>query len=396
MPEGLPFAPELCAKERVVVVHEDGGVRAVDDSGESWLQLERRRRRWLVGQVCAISLLCVGGILVLSGGRSAIPNEQNFDRDVKRVDVDSLPIMATKAPGTASPEAALQGQQPKGKWWGYLRSVQLMKEKLPAPLNLLKPLHHVKKPPRPGDWMERTYDRGRSFFSYQRSWPTRASRRRRYLVILPIGRFSSAQRRLLKRTAHFMNAYFCLPVRMQKARDLKVPSRARRQANFGRQLLTSYLLDHVLKPALPDDAAVYLALTSYDLWPGEGWNFVYGQAYLRKRVAVWSIRRMGELGKSEAQDRQALRRTLKIATHETGHMFSIVHCAGYECNMNGTNNMSETDRSPVAMCPTCLAKLQWNLKCDLSTRFRALARLSKRWGLSREAALYSKSLKALP
>src|SRR3712207_7363776 len=40
-----------------------------------------------------------------------------------------------------------------------------------------------------------------------------------------------------------------------------------------------------------------------------------------------------------------LLRTLKIAAHETGHMFSVRHCTKYECVMNGSNHLGETDRS---------------------------------------------------
>ncbi len=36
-----------------------------------------------------------------------------------------------------------------------------------------------------------------------------------------------------------------------------------------------------------------LALTTSDLWPGEGWNFVFGQASLSERVGVWSLHRLG-------------------------------------------------------------------------------------------------------
>jgi hypothetical protein len=34
------------------------------------------------------------------------------------------------------------------------------------------------------------------------------------------------------------------------------------------QILSTYVLDKVLKPGLPDDACVLLALTAADLWPG--------------------------------------------------------------------------------------------------------------------------------
>jgi archaemetzincin len=58
-------------------------------------------------------------------------------------------------------------------------------------------------------------------------------------------------------------------------------------------VLTGYILHEILEPERPADALAYLALTATDLWPGRGWNFVFGEANLRERVGVWSIYRNG-------------------------------------------------------------------------------------------------------
>ena len=88
-------------------------------------------------------------------------------------------------------------------------------------------------------------------------------------------------------------------------------------------MLTTYILHDVLPPRLSQDAAVLIALTAADLWPGEGWNYVFGQASLSDRVGVWSLHRFGDAEESDDAFRQCLRRTLKTASHETGHMFSM-------------------------------------------------------------------------
>ena len=54
-----------------------------------------------------------------------------------------------------------------------------------------------------------------------------------------------------------------------------------------------------------------------------------------------------------------LKRTLKVAAHETGHMFSMRHCTKFECVMSGTNHLAETDRRPIDACPECTAKICW-------------------------------------
>ena len=161
------------------------------------------------------------------------------------------------------------------------------------------------------------------------------------------------------------------------------------------QLHTRYILQRLLTPNPPKRAVAYLALSSEDLWPGKGWNFVYGEAMLMQRVGVWSLYRFGSLGVSKAGDKRVLRRTLKVATHETGHMFSMHHCIAYECNMNGSNHLVEMDNTPLPLGPVCLAKLQWSNGCNLRDRFRSLLKLSKRWGLVKESRFFAKSLKTL-
>jgi hypothetical protein len=74
-----------------------------------------------------------------------------------------------------------------------------------------------------------------------------------------------------------------------------IPARGRRRhAEWGgKQFLTTFILREILEPNVPDDALAYLAFTARDLWPGRGWNFVFGQGNLRRRVGVWSIHRNG-------------------------------------------------------------------------------------------------------
>jgi archaemetzincin len=151
-------------------------------------------------------------------------------------------------------------------------------------------------------------------------------------------------------------------------------------------LLTTYLLDRVLKERRqPKDAAV-LGITASDLWPGPGWNFVFGQASLSDRVGVWSMARNGDADGREAARSACAIRTVMTATHETGHMFGIRHCIAYECGMNGSNSADERDRQPLEFCAECQAKIWWTLGLDPLARSRALEALAVRHGFDRVAA----------
>lgn len=269
---------------------------------------------------------------------------------------------------------------------------------LPAKFRKLLPLHTRLGKPRPGDWLDRHYEPGQTFRQYVRGRPTKPDQQRGIIYVQPLGDFNKTQRKIIDLTAELMGIYFDLPVKIREDLSLKlIPEKARRtHPSWGdKQILSTYVLNDVLLPRLPKDACVYLAFTTSDLWPGRGWNFVFGQASLSERVGVWSIYRNGDPDKSDAAFRLCLLRTLKTATHETGHMFSIQHCILYECNMCGSNHRGESDRRPIALCPHCLAKLCWATKTDPEKRFEKLIAFCKANGLKPEQEFYEKSLAAL-
>ena len=105
--------------------------------------------------------------------------------------------------------------------------------------------------------------------------------------------------------------------------------------------------------------------------------------------------RFGAPNAGQAALTQWLRRTLKTAAHETGHMFSIKHCIHYECNMCGCNSQAESDRRPLALCPECMSKVAWASRCDPEARYRKLADFCHEHGLDGEAAIYHKLIGAL-
>lgn len=262
----------------------------------------------------------------------------------------------------------------------------------------LAPLHSPLGEPRPGDWLARHDEPGQTFVQYLKAKPVTPTGRRTVIYVQPLGEFTTAQRKIVTRSAEYLSLYFTRPVKTLEALPLEtIPESARRvHPSWGMpQVLTTYVLDDVLQPRLPADAAAYICFTASDLWPGRGWNFVFGQASLQKRVGVWSIYRNGDPGESQEAFRTCLRRTLKTATHETGHMFSIRHCTAYECNMCGSNNREESDRQPLYLGPECHAKICWATGCDPLARCRALADYCERNGLEQTRDYYQQAVQRL-
>jgi archaemetzincin len=262
----------------------------------------------------------------------------------------------------------------------------------------LKPLHRKLGSPQVGDWLYHHREPGQTFDQYLHGSPVVPDEKRNTIYIQPLGDFTPTQRKIVALTADFLGRCFNMPARQLKALPLSIiPSKARRtHPSWGdKQILTSYVLDELLKPNMPKDAFACIALTTSDLWPGAGWNFVFGQASLTERVGVWSLYRNGDPDAGGDAFRLCLLRTLKTASHELGHMCSMLHCTMYECNMCGSNHREESDRRPLALCPECMAKICWATKVDPAERCLKLIDFCRTNKLEPEAEFYEKAFRAL-
>lgn len=271
-------------------------------------------------------------------------------------------------------------------------------DRLKAAIDAVKSLHAPMGEPQPGDWLATYKENGQTFDEYLQGNPTLPLGKRRALYVQPLGQFTETQRKVLALTARYMELFFNLPVKLEQEKPLpNIPENARRiHPTWGdRQILTGYLLTNVLRPSLPEDAHALIAFTSSDLYPGDDMNFVFGQASLSERVGVWSLYRLGTPERSANDFRLFLLRTLKIATHETGHMFGLFHCTKYECNMNGSNHLGETDRHPLDACPECMAKICWATDYNPRLRYERLATFFKEQGFTEEQQFFEKGAEAL-
>ena len=259
----------------------------------------------------------------------------------------------------------------------------------------LLPLHRPLAPAEPGNWVSAHPEQPQSFWQYVQSGPVRPTRARGVIYVLPLGDFTVEQRAAVESAQLFLAAFYQLPVKaLPGVTASEVPADARRKnpATGLPQLHTRWVLDTLLPPRRPADAVVLLAFTPEDLYPDPAWNFVFGQASLTERVGVWSINRFGDPVKEKGE---FTRRTLKVAGHETGHMFGLQHCLFHACLMNGSNSLPESDAQPLELCPVCLRKLQWNIGFEVRARFGGLSDFHRIAGLEEEHEFIEQSLKSL-
>lgn len=247
----------------------------------------------------------------------------------------------------------------------------------------LDPLHQTMPKASSGEWLAEHEEKGQTFASYLSIAPVRATKKRTSIYVQPMGTFDKSQQDVFDLTIEFMEIYFGLPIKVLDSISLEVIPDSMQREHYGYfQVNSLYMLAHVLKPNLPDDAVAYIALTNYDLYPKPEWNFVFGQASLKHRVGVYSLARYGDPSESKEHFKECLLRACKVATHETGHMFSIKHCIQHMCNMNGSNSLEEMDNSPPYLCPEDLYKLCWNIGLDPIQRYKKLAIFWKKHGFS--------------
>lgn len=242
-------------------------------------------------------------------------------------------------------------------------------------LEKAKSLFQEKGPPQPGDWIYEHKESGQTYKQYLKSNPRTANEKRNKIYILPLGDFQNEDYQILNSTKDYLEIFFGMDVIIRNNKPLTlIPDSARRYNDVNEQLHSIYILYEVLLPEIPDDAVAYMAITTSDLYPKESWNFVFGQASVKRRVGVTSIFRFKEY---DSEQKLILSRTLlrviKTTSHELCHMLSMRHCTQYECIMNGSNSLPESDQKPFHLCPQCIPKLSRATRINLNERYSKMA-----------------------
>lgn len=94
-------------------------------------------------------------------------------------------------------------------------------------------------------------------------------------------------------------------------------------------------------------------LTNADLYPKDGWTFIFGMTKQSWRICIQSYARHHPdfANKEKLKDgisqrqfdhrvaKQVQYRAIKTACHELAHVLSLRHCQAYECLMNGSSKL---------------------------------------------------------
>lgn len=273
------------------------------------------------------------------------------------------------------------------------REAKKERAELRGNIKKLEPFFKPMGKPLSNDWLENHNEPGQTFEEYLDADPQKPTKERQKLYVLPLGTFTAQQKRIVDITADYLAVFYDLPVQMMKSETLTAspPNVRVNRYTKTKQIRTGLIINDILPTLLPSDAAALIALTPDDLYPDESMNYVFGQASLENRVGVWSLARMDD----NTDEKNFLIRTLKIAAHETGHMFSMRHCKKYECLMSGTNHLGETDRRPIDACPECTAKICWLSDVDQAERYQKLAEFCRKNGLPKEVDEFTKKSNAV-
>lgn len=260
----------------------------------------------------------------------------------------------------------------------------------------LAPLFSRVPPPGPRDWLATYAELGQTFDQFLVDVRQRHCDRYRKIYLLRLGDLSERQIELTADAADFMERFFGFPIAFLDPLPIDpLPDDAQRVRESGMlQMRTTYAMDDLLAPWCPDDAVAVVALTARDLWDG-GFGYLFGHAAPSQRVCIGSFARLGDVDAGEVDYATCLRRVCGLVAHETGHVLGMPHCVAWQCRMNGSNHIAESDRRPLEFCPECLPKIWWTCGLTPRERFARLAEFSATHRLPAEAAFWRRAGKVV-
>lgn len=83
-------------------------------------------------------------------------------------------------------------------------------------------------------------------------------------------------------------------------------------------------------------------------------SHVFGEARQNGRVALVSLCRLSKESIENGRPSPAtLERAAKVALHELGHLYGLIHCETHPCLMHFSGSLEELDHTPLHLCSYC-------------------------------------------
>ena len=164
------------------------------------------------------------------------------------------------------------------------------------------------------------------------------------IALRPIGEID---RRVLLHLKESLEAIF--EAQIEIIEPMELPENA---YNPGRgQYHSTPILDKVRKFNGARDFDKVLGICWVDLYV-PGLNFVFGEASPAEGVAIISLVRLRQEYYGLPKDEELfLKRVIKEAVHELGHLYGLRHCRDHRCVMYFSNSLVDTDRKGSTFCP---------------------------------------------
>ncbi|CAF1131752.1 unnamed protein product [Rotaria sp. Silwood1] len=231
--------------------------------------------------------------------------------------------------------------------------------------------------PNEGDWVTIHAEQGQTVQQFERTKRTVPHSSFRTIYIQPIGSFDHPRAPSLEIICDFSRPFFpgceleILP-QIDFTDFSKHLQNGKRINQYTKQpqYLTSFIIGHLKKmkrrERKHDRRELFcIGVTMADIYPGSGWNFVYGLASIDDGIGIYSFSRLdpsfpdtATAGPCTDQERiLILKRAISVFVHEVIHLFGVEHCIYYLCLMNGANSEEEMDGQPLYLCPVCLRKM---------------------------------------
>lgn len=94
---------------------------------------------------------------------------------------------------------------------------------------------------------------------------------------------------------------------------------------------------------------------------------VFGEAKQGGKVALVSLFRLGKNSDGSSSPAALVyERAVKVALHELGHLFALLHCEHKRCLMHFSGSIEELDEQPLYLCNYCSIYLQDKLNPDIN------------------------------